>query len=271
MITYAYNLLGIVEEAEDIVQDVLLKFSQVDQEKIADKKAYLIRMVINFSINRKKKLQREILQYPGEWLPEPVATDRADGNIARKDILSYSLMVLLEKLNPKERAVFILREAYDYEHSEIAKALEIGADHSRKLLSRAKAQLKGSAAVPVRYDAGQTLTRFMEVIQNRDMQKLEQILHDDILVTADGGGKASASRKMVSGKIPASLWLSSLHDIFKKWRLEISEINHMPALLYYDGNKLVNCEILAFENGRLSRVYFIRNPDKLKLLKKKPR
>ena len=109
--TYAYNITGTYEDAKDIVQDAYLKFMTLDTSGMEDKKAYLTRMVINLAINYKNRQKKLLAQYPGEWLPEPVATEFADSNMNRKEVLSYSIMVLLEKLNAKQRAVFILKEA----------------------------------------------------------------------------------------------------------------------------------------------------------------
>ncbi|HEY6977131.1 MAG TPA: sigma-70 family RNA polymerase sigma factor, partial [Chitinophagaceae bacterium] len=136
--TYAYNILGSYEDAKDVVQDAYLKLMEGNTATIEDKKAYLVRTVINLSINKKNRQKRQRALYPGEWLPEPVATEKADTALNRKEILSYSLMVLLERLNAKQRAVFILKEAFAYDHAEIAEVLDITEEHSRKLLSRAK-------------------------------------------------------------------------------------------------------------------------------------
>jgi RNA polymerase sigma-70 factor (ECF subfamily) len=106
--TYAYNILGSLEDAQDVVQDAFLKYHLVNKQDINDEKAYLTRMVVNLAINLKKKLQKSLADYPGEWLPEPVATDSADAQLEKEEILSYSLMVLLEKLNPRQRGVFFL-------------------------------------------------------------------------------------------------------------------------------------------------------------------
>src|SRR5690606_38079969 len=141
--TYAYNILGSYEDAKDVVQDAYLKFYKLDDnESIENKKAYLVRMVINLSINLKKRKNVLVSEYPGEYLPEPLAIEGADTNIIRQDVLSYSLMVLLDKLNPKQRAVFILKEAFDYDHRDISEVLDITEESSRKLLSRAKQELK---------------------------------------------------------------------------------------------------------------------------------
>lgn len=127
---YAYNILGSYEDAKDIVQDVFLKFTQLKADKIADKKSYLIRMVVNLAIDHKRRLKKQLEQYPGPWLPEPLATDDPAFAIHRKEILSYSLLVLLEKLDSKQRAVFILKEGFDYDHEEVA---EVFGDNGGKL------------------------------------------------------------------------------------------------------------------------------------------
>ena len=167
LITYAYNILGSYEDAKDIVQDAYLKALDTAFDTIENKKAYLIRTVINLSINRKKRQQKLVNQYPGEWLPEPVATERADTAIIRKEILSYSLMVLLEKLNTKQRAVFILKEAFDYDHKEIASVLDIQKNIPGKYSAVPKRQLKepdtfDSRAIPNHY-----LDKYIEVISTR--------------------------------------------------------------------------------------------------------
>ena len=130
--SYAYNILGSYEDAKDIVQDVLLEMINRTGADIQNEKAYLTRSVINRAINARNRLQKMQSGYPGNWLPEPVATETADGDLNQKDILSYSLMVLLEKLDAKQRAVFILKEAFSYSHEEIAEVLDISVENSKK-------------------------------------------------------------------------------------------------------------------------------------------
>ena len=266
--TYAYNILGSLEEAKDVVQDTYLKFMQIDNDKIEDKKAYLVRMVINLSINQKKKQKKLVASYPGEWLPEPVATEKADASVNGKEILSYSLMVLLEKLNARQRAVFILKEAFDYEHEEIAEVLGITIENSRKILSRAKNQLRESDSAEEKENiATDYINRYLHVIREGDTSRLEQLLTEDITVISDGGGKVVAFRKPVFGKESVvALLLGIYKKFYYKVQIEQRQINHQPALFYYEEGKLVNCQVFSFESGHIDRIFFIRNPDKLKAL-----
>ncbi|MEP6684247.1 MAG: sigma-70 family RNA polymerase sigma factor [Parafilimonas sp.] len=270
--TYAYNILGSYEDAKDIVQDAYLKLSNTAAEAIENKKAYFIRTVINLSINFKKKQKKIISQYPGEWLPEPVVTETADAPITRKEILSYSLMVLLEKLNAKQRAVFILKEAFDYDHKEIAEVLHITEENSRKIYSRAKRELKESKPIDSTIVPADYLDKYIEVIYNADVKRLENLLQQDIIVISDGGGKVSAATHPVSGKLHAIKFILGLIKKFytgNNIRIEKTFINHHPALLYYKDDELSNCQVFNFENGHISGIYFIRNPDKLKSLENK--
>ena len=186
---YAYNILGTAEDAKDAIQDVLYKFLAAGKEEIADPKNYLIRSVINQSINIRN--QRKKLQLGDTWLPEPVDTEQADTNINLNEIVSYSLLILLEQLNAKERAVFILKEAFAYSHEEIAQTLNISVEHSRKLLSRAKQkinQVHAPVAAPRNEDVTPAvLEKFIHTIRSRDVKALENLLAEDIAYNADGG------------------------------------------------------------------------------------
>jgi RNA polymerase sigma factor (sigma-70 family) len=266
--TYAYNILGSIDEAYDVVQDVYLKFLQLKRDDIEDQKAYLVRMAINLSINRKKQQKKMVADYPGEWLPEPVATEKADTALLRKDVLSYSLMVLLEKLNPKQRAVFILNEAFEYDHEEIARVLDISPENSRKILSRAKAILHTDIPVTEKRAPADYLDKYMDVIRKGDIKRLEQLLTQDITITSDGGGKASAFMNQILGRESVMALLLGLHKKFyHSVRIEQRTINHQPALFYYDNNdQLVTCQVFSLSDGHIDNIFFIRNPDKLKTL-----
>ena len=267
--TYAYNILGSLEDAKDAVQDAYLNFMEHDTAAIENKKAYLVRSVINISINLKNRQKRLRSVYPGEWLPEPIATEKADASFNQKEILSYSLMVLLEKLNAKQRAVFILKEAFNYDHDEIGAVLDISAENSRQLLSRAKTKLGAIEINNEQKVLPGNLDKYLSVIQNADMQQLEKILYEDIMVVSDGGGKAVAFRKPVKGsKDVTALLLGVYKKFYHQATFKKTTINHQPALLYYENDLLVTCQIFSLKNNKINNVYFIRNPDKLKMLQK---
>lgn len=264
---YAYNILGSAEDAQDVVQDVLTKHFLDAREGIENEKAYLIRSVINLSVNR--KIRRKPAVQPEVWLPEPVATERADANVYLKDILSYSLLVLLEKLNAKERAVFILKESFDYRHDEIAGILGISEEHSRKLLSRAKARLfKPSETPDVSARSERTnalLQNYIDAIRGRDMAKLEGLLAEDVAFFADGG-KLNVVRKMSTGFTEvAGVLVYVFHTYHAHSDIRFTEINHQPAFLFYDNGRLASCQVfdISPETGRIVQVNSIVDPDKL--------
>lgn len=268
--TYAYNILGSYEDAQDVVQDAYLNFMHQGNKNIENVKAYLVRSVINLSINKKQRQKKQRALYPGEWLPEPIATEHADTALNRKEVLSYSLMVLLEKLNAKQRAVFILKEAFAYDHAEIAAVLEITEEHSRKLLSRAKDQLKTADAVVKTKSHTNYVDKYLSVIQRANMQELEKMLHDEVTVVSDGGGKAAAFRKPVHGRRSVAKLLTGVFKKFYATNVELrgTTINHEPALCYFMDGKLINCQIFSLTKDGLQHIYFMRNPDKLEKLEK---
>jgi len=269
--TFAYNILGSYEDAKDVVQDVLVKqLEHPVAETIANPKAYLIKSVINQAISVKKRNSKIVQEdYIGTWLPEPVTNETADGALLSKEMLQYSLLILLEKLSPKERAVFVLKEAFNYSHQEIAATLEITEDSSRQLLKRAKGKVNGVPSMPDQEKMKQEAQRFFNAIHNGDITTLEHLLVKDIVMTSDGGGKVSATRWPIDGKervIKALLGLYHKHQ--KSSTAFPAIVNGQPAFLFYDNDVLVNCEILEFSEAGLQNVYFVRNPDKLKSLKR---
>jgi RNA polymerase sigma factor (sigma-70 family) len=265
---YAYNILGSYEEAKDVVQDVYLKISQVPHESIRDIKNYMIRMVINLAIDQKRRQQKLREAYPGQWLPEPIATENPESSVYKKEILSYSLMVLLEKLDPKQRAVFILKEAFDYDHDEIATVLGISIENSRKILSRAKDELKTSAS-PNHKIQRELVQQYMTVLEKHDVKALEKLLNDQILVVSDGGGKATAFMNPIQG---VKSVVALTQGLFKKGygdaQTEFAWLNHQPAVFYYREGSIMTIQIFSIDNHHVDRIFYIRNPEKMGSVKK---
>lgn len=267
--TFAYNILGSYEDAKDVVQDVLVKqLEHPVEEPIANPKAYLTKSVINQAISIKKRNSKIVREaYIGAWLPEPVSNETADGALLSKEILQYSVLVLMEKLSPKERAVFVLKEAFNYSHQEIATTLDITEDNSRQLLKRGKNKVDSVPAVQQQVKMQEEAQRFFSAILNADVATLEHLLVKDIVMTSDGGGKATASRWPVTGKERVIKALLGLYHKHQKLSEAVPAIvNGQPAFLFYDNSVLVNCQILEFGEAGLQNVYFVRNPDKLKAL-----
>src|SRR5690606_8995527 len=186
LLPYAYNILGSVDDALDVIQDVMMKRLTGVGAVLENERAYLVKSVINQAINLKNRNKR--IRGEGMWLPEPVATEQADGRLKKKEIISYSMLVLLEHLNARERAVFILKEAFDYAHEEIAETLSITVENSRKLLSRAKRNLKDNDGgfKPVATATTNFLETYIHCIETGDIGALTQLLSEEIAVKADG-------------------------------------------------------------------------------------
>lgn len=272
---YAYNILGSAEDAKDAVQDVLLKHLSSSSEHISDKENYLIKSVINLAINMKSR-QKKTLRSGELWLPEPVATDdAADKNIYLKEVLSYSLLVLMEHLNAKERAVFILKESFDYSHQEIADILTITEEHSRKLFSRAKASIfKPGRKRTDRQNAHErkVVERFMAAIRQRDTKQLEDAMVEDIRFYADGGGKVPLlATTSIGGANVAALMIKIYHLFLTSAEIEYALINHQPALLCYKDGQLKSCQVfdLQSKTNKVLRINAVLDPDKLKSLSQK--
>lgn len=268
---YAYNILGSSDDAKDAVQDVVSNFIAAPREGIENVKGYLIKSVINQSINLKNK--RKKLRHGEVWLPEPVATEEADTNINLRDIVSYSLLVLLEQLNPKERAVFILKEGFGYSHEEIAEVLSSTVESSRKLLSRAKAKLDQShqpgpstaEALTVEF-----LEKYVHAIRNRDTNTLENLLSQDIAYYADGGDTIKVVKKICLGIREVADLLIFVHQKFQQSQTVVpATVNHQPALLFYEGTHLKACQVLELSSeGKIQRINSILDPEKLKAIGK---
>ncbi|HLV52325.1 MAG TPA: sigma-70 family RNA polymerase sigma factor [Flavobacterium sp.] len=262
---YAYNILGNIDDCQDVIQEVIIKFNEKEVGSISNQNAYLIRSVINRSLNLKKKNDRERQQKIR--LPEPIVTNQSESKIELEEILNYSILVLLDNLNTKERAVFLLKEAFDYEHVEIAEILEISADNSRQILTRAKKKLKlrkpeitSSSAKDRKY-----IERYVCAIRKGDVKTLEQMLSDEVQVLADAGNKLQAIAEQTSGiDNTVKLMTYVYENIQKDLEIKIEEVNHQSALLFYRGTTLINCQIFELNaEGKITSIFSVVDPDKL--------
>ncbi len=264
---YAYNILGSSEDAKDIIQDVLKKYLSINKDHIDNEIGYLIKSVINQSINLKKKYNR--ISTNEVWLPEPISMDNADDNINKEEILSYSLLTLLEKLSAKERAVFILKEAFDYSHKEISGIIDLTIENSRKLLSRAKAKLDDyrSTSDDVHQKDTALLRNYIDAMKNGDITALEKLLTKDILLAADGGENIKVVRELTTGIVDTSKLLLYVYRAFLTGlEIKTGYINHQPAILFYQKGVLYNCQVYELESTKIRSIYSIVDPNKLRSL-----
>jgi len=262
---YAYNILGNIDDCQDVIQDVLIKFNEKEVSSISNQNAYLIKSVINQAINLKKKNDRERQQKI--VLPEPIVTNQGESKIELDEILNYSMFVLLDTLNTKERAVFLLKEAFDYEHDEIAEILETSVENSRQILTRAKKKLKlrkpeiaTSSAKDRKY-----LEKYVSAIRKGDVKTLEQMLSDEVQVLADAGNKLQVIAELTSGIDNTIKLMTYVYENHQKdLEIKIEEINHQSALLFYRGTTLINCQIFELNPyGKITSIFSVVDPEKL--------
>ena len=264
---YAYNILGSSEDSKDIIQDILVKYLSIQKEHIDNEIGYLIKSVINHSINVKKKKKLAIGKKL--WLPEPISTENADTNINKVEILSYSMLVLLERLTAKERGVFILKEAFNYSHKEISETIGITVDNSRQLLSRSKIKLNNPRIInktPNQSD-NDRIEHYINVIRNNDIAALEKLLSKDILVAADGGKSVKVVRELTEGVSNTSKLLLYVYKAFLSGlEIKMTYMNHQPAILYFKNGALFNCQVFEWDAIQIKGIYTIVDPEKLKSL-----
>ncbi|AKD53675.1 sigma factor-like helix-turn-helix DNA-binding protein [Spirosoma radiotolerans] len=262
----AYGMLGMIEEAEDIVQDVYEKWMSV--ESVKDPKAYLGRMTVNKSIDRLQELKKQRESYTGPWLPEPYITLDAD----QPPTLEYGLLFLLERLNPLERAVFILRESFSENYRSIAELTGATADNCRQLLHRAREKLACRTPQVVEPATQGALTQaFLVALQHQDRAALNQLLRSDIELFSDGGGKRAAGLKPLFGLQKVLKFLLGVMQLPDNQRNEFIHrpafINGQPGSLIFDQQTgdLDSMTYIGWNATQITRLLYVRNPDKLRV------
>jgi RNA polymerase sigma-70 factor (TIGR02957 family) len=268
----AYRLLGSAADAEDIVQDAFLRWSSTDQAVIVAPRAWLVKAVTNLCLTQlaSARVQRE--RYVGTWLPEPVVTD--DGALGpletaqQRSSVSLALLVLLERLGPKERAVFVLRESFAYEHGEISEALSISEQYSRQLYRRARQRVGDcQARFNPRPEQWRSLVEsFLTAARSGDLGTLERTLADEVTYLAgDGGGKARVARRPVVGRDRVARFFVKVvsHYLTTEVEIAIAEVNCQPALLGWIRGMLAGIMVFEIADGRITSLLILANPDKL--------
>jgi RNA polymerase sigma-70 factor, ECF subfamily len=265
LFTVAYEMLGSASDAEDVVQETWLRWAGVDQAAVCDPRAYLVRIVTRQALNRLRSLARRREDYVGEWLPEPLLTGpdvAADVELAES--VSIAMLTVLETLGPAERAVFVLREVFDTPYDEIAEAVGKTPAAVRQIAHRARDHVAARRPrMPVStMEQQEAVDKFLAAIRHGDLQGLLDVLAPDVVVIADGGGLVAAAPRPITGAERVAGFLigaarSADFDAKAVW------LNGSPGFRIDIGGEVNTAVSLAVENGRITRIYAIRNPHKL--------
>jgi RNA polymerase sigma-70 factor (TIGR02957 family) len=264
LFTVAYEMLGSAGDAEDVVQDTWLRWASVDRAEVRDSRAYLVRIVTRQALNRLRTVSRRREDYIGEWLPEPLLTGpdiAEDAELAEN--VSIALLTVLETLGPIERAVFVLHEVFETPYDEIAEVVGKTSVAVRQIAHRAREHV---AARRPRMQVGRaqqeaTFERFMAAITSGDVQGLVEVLAPDVVLIADGGGLVRAARKPLIGAETVVAFLARVADL-SGLVATTAWLNGMPGARFDVGGD-VTAVSLVIQNDRITRIYAIRNPNKL--------
>jgi len=272
MFSIAYRMLSSATEAEDIVQEAFLRYQTVKPGQIVSPKAFLSTVVTRLCLNHLKSAQVQRESYIGPWLPEPVLmkADELLGPARQAELhesLSIAFLTLLEQLTPLERAVFLLREVFDYEYAEIAEIVDKEEAACRQMISRARKHIAEHRPrfKPTPEAHRQILDQFLRAVETGELQGLMQMLSDDVVLWADGGGKArgAALHPLQGREAVANFVLASTRFLPAGYSTGISEVNGESAFILRTDGKPAVVLFVAVSQERISEIRAVGNPDKL--------
>jgi RNA polymerase sigma-70 factor (ECF subfamily) len=271
----AYRMLGSVSEAEDVVQESLLRVHEAFDagEQIASPRAFAATVTTRLAINELRSARARRERYVGEWLPEPIITDGNDDPARHAEIgdsLSLAMLVLLESLSPEQRAVLLLHDVFDYRYPEIAAIVGKSEDNVRQLATRARRHVEQRRPrfQTTREQRDELARRFFAAAEQGDLAGLEALLAHEVELTADGGGKVPALARSLRGRsrVARALIDYSLRRAALIPRIQIrpTEINGSPGALYLDEQqRLIVVVALEVAGGQITSIKSIVNPEKL--------
>ncbi|MEU1432004.1 RNA polymerase sigma-70 factor [Nocardia sp. NPDC005746] len=265
----AYQMLGTVTDAEDVLQDAWIKWHEVDRDSVTHPKAYLVRTVTNLALNRLTSARATRETYVGPWLPEPLLTNTADAaeETEMADTVSTAMLVVLETLGPVERAVFVLREVFGYSHAEIAGFLDRPEATVRQISHRARSHVHARRP---RFDTDPATRtditdRFLAAAHGGDVNALMELLAPDVTLWNDGGGKVTAARRPMYGPDHVARWILGVlaKPVLTGVRLESAQLNGELGVLVLLGDFRVGALTYDIRDGHIENLRFQVNPDKL--------
>ena len=265
LFTVAYEMLGSAADAEDVVQETWLRWAGVDHAEVRDPRAYLVRIVTRQALNRLRTQARRREEYVGEWLPEPLPTSpEVAADVELAESVSIAMLTVLETLAPTERAVFVLRDVFETPYDEIAEAVGKSPAAVRQIAHRARDHVAARRPrMPVSTTEQQeAVDRFLAAVRHGDLQGLLDVLAPDVVAVADGGGLVTAVRRPIeSAERVADFLIRAARTT--DFEVKAVWLNGSPAGRIEIGGELDTAVSLSVENGRISRIYAIRNPHKL--------
>jgi len=266
LFSIAYRMLGSASEAEDVVQDAWLRARQDEAADVRSPRAYYTTIVTRLCIDHLRSAERTRMVYPGPWLPEPLAEPNQEA-AGLASSLATAFLVMLERLTPTERAVFLLREVFELDFGDIAKTVGKSAVNTRQILARARTRLhepRRRFTVP-RRESEAIVQRFRHAVGTGNVEELMAVLHADATLVADGGGKVSAATRPVLGadRIAKFVLGYAAKAHWSEADFQPVTINGAPGLLMRHAIAGVGTYAFDFEDGRIRTIYVVRNPDKL--------
>lgn len=272
LFTVAYEMLGSVADAEDVVQETWLRWAALGedgQDEVRDPRAFLVRIVSRLALNRLRTVSRQREDYVGEWLPEPLLTspDVAE-DVELAESVSIAMLAVVETLLPTERAVFVLREVFDVPYDEIAAALDKSPAAVRQVATRAR---KHVAARRPRMSVSRTeqqevVERFLTALTTGDLPGLLEVLAPDVLVVGDGGGLAPTAPKPVRGASKLAPVMVTFAELAPDAQTIVLDLNGAVAARLDPGGEYDTAMYFVVDAGRITHIYGIRNPHKLEAL-----
>ena len=270
LLSLAYGYLGSLVDSEDIVQEALLRYEQYsDRAAIQNPAAWLTTVVTRLAIDRLRSARHRREFYPGEWLPEPIFdAPSPEQEAITRSRLSMALLYLLEKLEPEQRIVFVLREVFQHSYESIGEIAGKSDAACRQLMVRARAALDRARQLPpVRGEAGQAMVaRFIDALKQGDEKELLRLLAPDAVLVGDGGGKVQSVINPIYGSDRiVRFFLGIRRKNGRGLQVVAAEVNSGAGVLTYRDGQLISVASVAIEDGRITGIYSVGNPDKIRL------
>lgn len=271
LFSIAYRMMGSVSEAEDIVQEAFLRWQRAPKD-VSSPRAFLSKVVTRLCLDELGSARARRETYVGPWLPEPLVGEVADVSegAERAESLSIAFLVVLESLSPLERAVFLLRDVFDYDYAEIAEFVDRSEDACRQIAHRAKQHLAARRPrfVATREERDEITSRFLQACAMGDLDSLRRLLSHDITLWSDGGGKVRAARRPIDGPDKVARFvLGILKKAPAGATTQIVPVNGQAGVLVYDDDGLASLLTLDVGEGAVQGIHIIANPDKLQSIR----